>query len=226
MTTLVLALYAEGRTDERFLPVIAQRTAEDILARQGRATVDVLEPISLNRDIDRQFRRRVERIVEAARRAFGYHALIIHADADHPAAEQALEERIQPGIEAAQSRDSVCHELIPLVPVQKVEAWMLADAEALRQVVGTSVDANVLGLPARPHQVESEPDPKWRLQQAVQVALANRPRRRRQLNIGELYEPLARRIRLVQSRGVPAYRQFVNDLTGALVELGLAWPEE
>lgn len=48
MTTLVLALYAEGRTDERFLPIVIQRTAEEILAQRGRTTVYVLEPIVLS----------------------------------------------------------------------------------------------------------------------------------------------------------------------------------
>lgn len=220
MASLVMALYAEGRTDQRFLSIIIQRTAENILAQWGRTTVDVLEPISLNRDIDRRLQRRVDRIVEAARRAAGYHILFIHADADHPTAERALEERIRPGIEAARSREDTCQELIPLVPVQMTEAWMLADPEALRQVIGTSVSASALELPVRPRHVELESNPKQKLQRAIDIALASRARRRR-LRIGELYEPLAYQISLDRLQRVPSYQRFVGDFTDALTRLGL-----
>ena len=63
MTALVMALYAEGRTDEGFLPVVIQRTAEQVLAHRGNTVVDVLEPIVLNHTIDLQFRARDERIL-------------------------------------------------------------------------------------------------------------------------------------------------------------------
>ena len=45
MTSLVTALYAEGTTDHRFLPLIIQRTAVQILSQRGRTIVDVLEPM-------------------------------------------------------------------------------------------------------------------------------------------------------------------------------------
>lgn len=223
MTTLVLALYAEGRTDERFLPIVIQRTAEQILVQRGRITVDVLEPIVLNRTIDRQFPRRVERILEAARRSAGYHMLIVHADADHPTPDRAMRERIQPGFERVHNADEpVCDELLPIIPVQMTEAWMLADPEALQAVIGTDVEAQALGLPARAHQVESEPDPKQILRQTIQNALAHRSRRRRRIDLGTVYEPLARQISLRRLRAVPAYRQFVSDMTETLIALHLA----
>ena len=224
MTALVLALYAEGRTDERFLPIIIQRTAEDILLRRGRRTIDVLEPTPINGDIDHQVERRKDRIVEAARRALGFHVLIVHADADHPTPERALNERIMPGILAAARKDNTCRLLVPLVPVRMTEAWMLADPQALSQVIGTNLTAQDLGLPERPHQVESEPQPRQRLREATCRARAQYPRRRRRLDLGELYEPLARQIRLERLRGVPAYQRFVTDLTKALHELGFIEP--
>jgi hypothetical protein len=45
MTTLVSALYTEGPTDEKFLPIVIQRTIQQILIERGRMTVDILEPI-------------------------------------------------------------------------------------------------------------------------------------------------------------------------------------
>jgi hypothetical protein len=226
MTALVLALYAEGHADEGFLPVVIQRTAEQVLARRGRAIVDVLEPISLNHTIDRLFPTRVERMLEAARRASGYHALIVHADADYPTRDRALLERFRPGQtkvrQARQAQESVCEHLVPIIPVQMTEAWMLADPDALREVIGANQTTDALGAPMHPHQVESDPDPKQTLDAVIEKALAQRARRRRRIALRSIYEPLARQISLARLIGVPAYQQFVADLTQTLVALGLA----
>ena len=45
MKMLLLALYAEGSTDARFLPPIIRRTAERIIAQHGQDFVDVSEPM-------------------------------------------------------------------------------------------------------------------------------------------------------------------------------------
>ena len=225
MTDLVMAIYAEGRADETFLPIIVQRGAEQILAQRGRTVVDVLEPIVLNHSIDRAFPTRAERILEAARRAAGYHALVVHADADHPTRERALQERFMPGLErvcqAQQALERVCDKLVPMIPVQMTEAWMLADPEALRAVVGTRASVGDLGLPAHAREVESDPDPQRTLAEAVRNALAPRPRRRR-IVTGDIFEPLARQINLERLGTVPAYQQFASDLTDTLIALHLA----
>lgn len=226
MTALVLALYAEGHADEGFLPVVIQRTAERILAQRGRTVVDVLEPISLNHTIDRQYPTRVERILEAARRASGYHALIVHADADYPTRQRALLERYMPGEmrvrQARAAHEAVYEYLVPIIPVQMTEAWMLADPEALCDVIGASRGAEMFRLPGHPHQVESDPDPKQTLHTVIQQAFVQRPRRRQHITLKEIYEPLARQIDLMKLDGVPAYAQFMADLTQTLVKLGLA----
>lgn len=223
MTTLALALYAEGRTDERFLPIIIQRTAERVLYQRGRTPVDVFGPVVLNHDITRTFKGRAECILEAARRSAGYHALIVHADADHPSPDRAAAERIQPGFDLIRrAKESVCHQLLPIIPVQTIEAWMLADPEALQQVIGTNLDAQALGLPAQAHQVESDTSPKQTLHRTLQRALAHRPRRRRRIDPGTVYEPLARRIDLERLGAVAAYQQFVHDMIEVLIALRLA----
>jgi hypothetical protein len=42
VTTLVMGLYTEGTTDERFLALIAERTAQALLLQAGDVTVDWL----------------------------------------------------------------------------------------------------------------------------------------------------------------------------------------
>jgi hypothetical protein len=44
MNVLVLGLYAEGRTDELFLPIIIQRTSQEILIQHDRMDI-YAEPV-------------------------------------------------------------------------------------------------------------------------------------------------------------------------------------
>ncbi len=222
MNTLVLAVYAEGRIDERFLPIIIQRTAEQILIERGQSVVDVLDPIVLDFK-GRTSSSRADRILGAARQAAGYHALVVHADADYPTPDRAMRERIQPGFDLArEAGDEVCEQLVGIVPVRMTEAWMLADLEALQSVIGTNLDAGALGIPQRPKQVEADSDPKQTLRSAIQNALIHRRRRSRRINLDKFYEPLARHVSLKRLQAVPAYRRFVHDLTETLIALHLA----
>jgi hypothetical protein len=217
MKQLVLALYAEGRTDERFLPVIIQRTADHILRQRALTLVDVLEPLSLKADTAASSRK--ERILSVAKQAAGFHALIVHSDADAPTADDALQDRFELGQRLVQeSENNVCRDLLPIIPITMTEAWMMADVEAFREVVGTDLRAEELGFPARPHQVEAIQDPKHELNMVLSQTFAQR-RRRKKARLGQYYEPLARHIRLDRLENVPAFQRFTNDLTNVLENL-------
>jgi hypothetical protein len=212
MRSLVLALYAEGPTDERFLSIIIQRTAEGLLLRLGQTVVDVLTPIILRPKFTHTLTSRAESILDVAQQAYGYHALIIHTDADHSTSEWAMNERIRPGIDLVQLRQNgVCHHLVPIIPVRMTEAWMLTDIRALQTVIGTDLSATALGIPEHPSLVDKLLEPKQILNQAIQNS-----GRRRRIHLGTLYEPLARQIDLGHLQIVAAYQDFTNDLTNTL----------
>src|SRR6266581_1532146 len=79
MKMLLLALYAEDSTDARFLPPIIRRTAERIITQHGQDLVDVSESMIVPKQQDR---RREDAILSVAYHVYGYHALIVHSDAD------------------------------------------------------------------------------------------------------------------------------------------------
>lgn len=217
MRQLVVALFAEGRTDERFLPVVIQRTADWILRQRALTLVEVLEPETM--EPDSEAGNQAERILSVARKAAGYHALIVHADADAPTREDALAHRIEPGWQLVrEAENQICRALLPIIPVRMTEAWMMADVEAFRQVVGTDLPADQLGFPNQPHEVESIQDPKQELGVALNQVFTGQ-RRRRKVNLGQYYEPLARRIRMEVLERVPAFRAFADDLTELLQRL-------
>jgi hypothetical protein len=216
MLTLVLALYPEGATDAKFLPVVIQRTAEMVIAARSRSVVDVLEPFVIPVDSDKKSR--AERILAAAQQTQGYHGLIVHADADSATRERALQERIQPGKDLVLA-NGLDHCLIPLIPVRMTEAWMLADPQALLDVIGTNMSVTDLGLPAQSRLLESDTTPKRTLERVVQVAVGQR--RRRRIKLADLYAPLAQRINLEYLNELPAFQKFVQDLSDALVDLSI-----
>jgi hypothetical protein len=220
MKRLVLALYAEGSTDERFLPPVIQRTAEQLLTRYEKQIIDI-ETRTIPRVTN--FANRDECILEAARRATSYNILIIHSDADHPTRERALQERFRPGYELVQrTQESLCKSLVPIIPIRMTEAWMLAaDHDLLREVIGTSLRAQELGLVNRARQVESDPNPKQTLKQIMQRAYSERPHRRHDIDLNRLYLPLGRRISLERLSYVPSYKQFEKDLTETFIALNL-----
>lgn len=219
MMKLAIALYAEGPTDNDFLPLIIQRTAQELLVRYGqrRVIVPAIEPIEL---IEKKSTR-AECILQAAVLAKRYHALIVHSDADHPGRDKALQERIQPGFDLVQQSSTiVCKNLLPIIPIQTVEAWMLADHETLRGELRTRLNTQNLEIPERAKLVEAIARPKQRLEEVVMKA-NHQLRPRQKIEVRSLYEPLGKKVRLERLNQLTAYQQFVQDLTITLRKLSM-----
>lgn len=213
MKNVALALYAEGPTDQLFLPEVIRRTAKQNLNQSGHQYIDVkpVDPISFSKS----GMKRDECILQAARRAANYNILIIHADADYRTAERALKERFYPGYSLVQqAQEDVCRCVIPIVPVQMTEAWMLADPEALRTALGTSKKAQELGLPQKAKLVEADSDPKQTLKMIVGKANTHRTRQRF-VEVNSIYTLLGRKVDLLRLGDVPAYQRFMQDLVNA-----------
>jgi hypothetical protein len=218
MNTLSLALYSEGSTDNRFLPSIIVNTARHILDNHHQNETGV-SPIRLIEVQNKN--KRPEAILQAAYEASENHALIVHADADHPKADNARNERFDPGLHLVQQKNgNLCKNLLPIIPIQAIEAWMLADCEMLLIELRTDLSARELGIPEKASLVESISKPKLRLNEAI--ARVNKYRRPHQrVNIRFLYEPLGQRIRLDRLKQLNAYKQFEKELTQVFIDLNL-----
>lgn len=214
MKTLTVALYAEGPTDYRFLPVIFQRTAERILCNSRASDVEVLEPILLGKVIGDT---EEEKVLKAAEKAYGMHALAIHFDADYSNITRTLQNRFNKGLQAVISTHLiVCKDLIPIIPVRNIEAWLLCDYDAFCRVVGTRLTANELGIPNQPKMVENLSDPKQVYRNAVRKALQVRGKSG---NPGDYYERLGREISLDNLAILPAFQVFSQYLEVVLKRL-------
>jgi hypothetical protein len=217
MSQLILGLYAEGPTDYDFLPPVIQRTTEHILISHEQFTLEsFIYIIKLPKD------NQDGNILRAAKEAHNCHALIVHSDADHPTADKAKIERFNPGYELVQQcNELACKHLLPIIPIQAIEAWMMADHQLLRTKIGTKLNTRDLGIPDKAKQVELIANPKQRLKEIVRNARASRSKRQYDADIRFLYQPLGEEISLDRLKHVPSYNQFVQDLTIILQSLNL-----
>ncbi len=110
---------------------------------------------------------------------------------------------------------------VPVVPVRMVEAWLLHDELAIRVAAGNPNGDAPLGLPPL-SRVESEPDPKSLLRQAVlDVSELNR-RRRRGLRTGQILHRIAEIIDDYSPLDtLPAFAHFRSELARVVARLGL-----
>lgn len=217
MTPLILGLYVEGNMDKWFLPVLVQRTAQRIVDTSARYEIEVMSVQVVNDDLERKPPKYIDRVLEAARFTDGYHALILHRDADSSSCDKARKNYIAPACkkveQAVAQGERVCNNLVPLIPIRTIEAWMLTDPEALREVIGTRASIESFGLPNHAHEVEAIGNPKARLNQLLE---------RHKQELKPLCEALSETIRLERLAQAPAFQQFEQELTDALRKLRMA----
>jgi len=99
----------------------------------------------------------------------------VHRDANSAGREARIDE-IQRAVDALDLTIPV----LPVIPVRELEAWLLLDEAAIRQVAGNPRGRGSLNLPG-PGRVERLPNPKRVLQDALHAANPVTGRRARQL---------------------------------------------
>jgi hypothetical protein len=224
MNTLFIAIYLEGNSDVKVLPLLVQRIAQELLNNQGWSErgwrgADVSPLLILNSSLEDEPPRLSSRLTAAAHYARHCHLLILHRDADAPTTDKA-KRKIVPActeVERAQARgEQMCKTLVLLVPIRAMEAWLLVDAQALREILEVSLSDEKLGIPKQAHEVESC-NPKARLNKIVQDAAPG-------TNLNDIYEPLAEAIRLEKLKPLRGYQEFEKDLRDAFINLGILAP--
>ena len=144
--------------------------------------------------------------------------MCIHVDADDRTDTKAFNERINPAFEAIRKAETeLCKNLVAIVPVQMTEAWMLADKELLKRQLGTNKNDEELGINKNP---EDFSDPKHIIESAIRVARNQKPQRRRcELTISELYQPIGQQIKLNKLDTLPSYQKFKEAVRNSFKQL-------
>lgn len=223
----------EGQDDVDFLLPVVQRTFEEVAAE---CAVDV---VVYEQDPDAVLRYEgnglsfAESVQQAALAAEAYGdsraVLCMHRDADAKkdnerrtqvaAAFAAVTQEAALGSSVAfaavpDTDPPVCYKLVAVMPVYEMEAWVMADKDALVAVMQTKLPLPVLGLD---HAPESYGDPKQTLTDALAVARKHgAPRMTRT----DLYEQLGQSLTPTQLAALPSYRKFREAVRDAFRQLG------
>lgn len=218
MRYLGLALYAEGADDYHFLTPLLKRVTEVLCCAQASEIVEIGEVIPLQTP-ERACEENLEsKVFAAAADAIGaFEILFLHTDGGGDP-DRAREERINPAtmrIQKELGAKAGC--AVAVIPVREMEAWTLADGDALRRAFGTSLENTELGVPAIPREVERISDPKAAINQAFNAS--RRRRQRGKKSASDFFNLLGEIVNLSILRQIPAVQTLESDLESALKRL-------
>lgn len=204
MIYLRAGLYAEGPSDYEILLRLIPRVLDALGASLFPGACEVGETLGIDAPPSEKSTRRSDRIAAAVKASFDLCELfIIHSDsAGDPSA--ARRTCIDPGVAASRAKHPErALVAVACVPVREIEAWLLADAEPFRRLLGRAVS------PALPADPERDLDPKATLRRILLDGGARR-------GPESVYAFIGENVQLKALRALPAYRAFEDDLTRAI----------
>lgn len=214
---LFIGLISEGSTDNRFLFSILKRAVDEIIFEYGGITEIYIEEIK--KDIGKPF---VTQIIDANK---NYHKenfiniLLIHNDSDYQDDSEVLRDKFSPLMNEINLIEDglICKEVIPIIPVYMIEAWMLADIDLFLDEISSNKDKSVLKLNGNP---ESFTNPKERIKNALRVINQEKPKKRRKdLQINELYQLIGQKIEINKLLNLTSFKKFHEHLIDSLDKL-------
>ena len=170
--SLAYIVDVEGPTDWPLLAPIVRRLVDHLLI-QASTIVETSTFLEL-KPIDRSNEAITQLVVNKANE---FDVVFLHGDGKGQP-RRAHELRILPIAERL--RHTASHaRLVGIVPVHETEAWALADGDALKSSLGTSLSDDELDLPSGVAAVESYEDPKAILHEICRRARGGRRHRSR-----------------------------------------------
>lgn len=142
-----------------------------------------------------------------------YDLVVVHRDADRDPPDRRRTEIAEA---VAAVSPGLAH--VPVIPVRMLEAWLLLDQSAIREVAGNPNGRVALNLP-KPARAESVADPKALLKQAIATASEETGRGLHKLQ-ARFSANRARLLQMLDREGpvkhLASWQSFTNDLREAL----------
>jgi len=210
---LRIAFCGEGPTDSRIVPILIEKII-------GQLTP--VEPFDLaiarqHWDTRLPFVDAVVEVVEQAQ--LSYDLVVAHVDADSRDEQQVRTRKIVPAERAVATHGLSSPLLIWAIPVQAVEAWLLASADAFAAALGQSQRVRELSFPADPEFIHRT-DAKHLYEESVYQLLAKTQRKRREIKPALHQTSVVEQTPMTELRRLPAFRRFEERLKDVLVMRG------
>ncbi len=219
MQQLFIGLIAEGTTDVRFLRNVIFRSIQE-LSWQCYSQIEIFDI----REITAKGDSFVDKMIDASKCAHqeGISLLCIHTDSDARTVDEVMQYKFAPFLSALEylPDEDYCRHIVPTVPIQMIESWMLADKPLLKRLINAKNMSDIeLGIEKAP---ESYSNPKNVIENAIRKSMVNQPKKKRdQLSIADLYEILGNKLCLDTLREIPSFVQFEKNVVCTFRELGL-----
>lgn len=213
---LFIGLISEGTTDTRFLFSVVERTVEQLVFNFGGSTEIYIE--ELKKDSGKKF---VNQIVDANlshQKENFINILLVHSDADYKDDSKVLDEKFFPLLEEIKANDEVlCKEIVPVIPVHRIESWMLADIDLFLDEISTNKTKTELGLNGNS---ETFTNPKNKIKEALQIINQEKPKKRRKdLQISDLYQIIGQKIEIDKLIQLNSFSKFYRQISDSLQKL-------
>ena len=220
MKQLFIGLVAEGTTDVRFLKSVIFKSIQE-LSWHCVSQVEIFDI----REIKVRGDNFVEKMLAASKHAwqdYGISILCIHCDSDARSIDNVMQYKFTPFLESLKDmpEEEFCKHIVPTIPIQMIESWMLADKGLLKRLINAKEISDAdLGIDREP---ESYSDPKCVIENAIRRANSGQPKKRRnQIGIADLYEVLGSRLTLEKLRAIPSFVLFEKNVLGVFKDMGL-----
>lgn len=200
MKTIRHTLLSDGPTDANLIPIIDW-------------TLKRVAGIPLSEGVRADFWRLPERPQNATERLlkavdiFPCDVLFIHRDAERDLPQVRFDE-----IRRAFDLAGIQLPAVAIVPVRMLEAWLCFNEDAIRKASGNPTGKTPLNLPTL-KRVESRPDPKADLREALLTASEHTGRRRQKFNTAAAFWRVVDYIEdFSPLRELPSYQAFEKSI--------------
>ena len=214
MYQIFIGLFTEGSTDIRFLEPIIERTFLQIALKQSHLDIEItIQPITIDKK-GKGFNEQVFEALKIGYNLYGISLLCVQTDADNRTLESSYKTKINRVIESLTVVDDIlCKTIVPLVPIQETEAWMLSDKELLKIQIGTTKSDDELKINKHP---ESVANPKELIEEAIRIARSGLTKKRKHdLKIDELYTLIGQTLDISKLDSLYSFQDFKQNITNA-----------
>lgn len=211
---LRIAFCGEGNRDSKVMPIFIAK----ILAELTPVEAFDLSIATQRWDTRHHF---PDALVTVARQSqLLYELLVVHVDADSVDQRRVRHHKVEPGLQAIAKAGLPTSALVWAIPVQAIEAWLLASATAFtRALTGSDERIHEIELPQQPDWLPTDKT-KQLFEQTVYQLLARTQRQRRRLHPDHFTEIIVEEISLMELRRLSAFQQFERDFVKVITHLG------